>query len=66
MVLDQLLRTKQRRYLSDAEKAEVVQRQGQQCALCGDALGPDVIYDHIVPLHQMTADQTLGDFQGIC
>ena len=65
-VLDQILRTKQRRYLNDAEKAEVVQRQGQQCALCDDTLGSDVVYDHTVPLHDMTADQTIDAFQAIC
>lgn len=66
MVLDQLLRTKQRRYLNDAEKTEVVQRQVQQCALCHDTLGADVAYDHTVPLHDMTTDQTLDSFQAIC
>ena len=66
LVLDTVLRRRQRRYLTDTEKQALRDSQGRQCNLCGDTLDNFTIFDHIVPLHQMTAEQLLEDFQAIC
>jgi hypothetical protein len=66
VVLDALLRRRRRRYLSDAEKEQLRVAQRNTCALCGDALDRDAIFDHIAPLHQMTQEQSPDSFQAIC
>ena len=66
VVLDTLLRRKQRRYLSDTEKEVVLLRQGRNCNLCGDAVGSDGVFDHTIPLHSMTSDQNIEAFQFLC
>ena len=50
--LDKLLARRKRRYLSAAEKTEVLARQAHTCNLCGTAFGegsekPE--FDHVVP-----------------
>ncbi len=66
-MLDAVLQRRQRRYLKDDEKQSIRDLQGGQCSLCGDTLDThSTAFDHIVPLHQMTAEQGLEDFQGIC
>jgi hypothetical protein len=66
VVLDALLRRRQRRYLADSEKRLLREQQRNSCSLCGDTLGSDVIFDHAIPLHQMTQEQSLDSFQAIC
>jgi len=67
IVLDTLLRKRCRRYLTKGEKQQLLTEQKRQCALCGDVLADsEVIFDHTIPLHEMTADQSLDAFQAIC
>jgi hypothetical protein len=63
--LDTVLRRKQRRYLNDSEKEQVVKRQ-RGCNLCGDAIGSDGVFDHVIPLHAMTSKQDIDAFQFLC
>ena len=41
-------------------------RQRNACSICGDTLGSDTVYEHRVALHQMTQEQTVDDYQGLC
>ena len=67
VVLDTLLRKRVRRYLAEDEKQQLLGEQGGQCSLCGDALTTgETVFDHTIPLHEMTADQSLDAFQAIC
>ncbi len=66
IVLDTVLRRKQRRYLGESEKEEVLERQGKLCNLCGDRLGSDTVYDHTIALHQLTAPQDIDAYQALC
>ena len=66
LVFDTLLRKRIRKYLNSTEKQEILERQLGTCSLCGDTLGGDTVYDHVVALHQMTTEQTVSDFQAIC
>ena len=66
IVLDTLLRKRTRKYLNSAEKQQVLERQRGSCNQCGDTLGTDTVYDHKVALHQMTKEQTVDDYQGLC
>jgi nitrate/TMAO reductase-like tetraheme cytochrome c subunit len=66
LVIDALLRQKHRRYLTDAEKAELRTNQGNCCNLCGDVLDGFTEYDHVVPLNQTTSEQSAESFQALC
>ena len=67
LVIDTLLRRKQRRYLKDDEKDAIKEAQHNQCNICGDSLGrEDAVFDHIIPLHEMTTTQDLDACQAIC
>jgi len=65
IALDTVLRRKQRRYLKDSEKEQVIGRQ-RGCNLCGDAIGSDGVFDHVIPLHSMTSKQDTDAFQYLC
>ena len=65
-VIDTIIRRKQRRYLSDTEKRQLLESQQGQCKLCQDTIWTEAEYDHCIPLHQMTSDQSLDCFQAIC
>jgi 5-methylcytosine-specific restriction endonuclease McrA len=72
--LDVILRRRHRKYLSRMNKDAMLEEQCHSCKLCGDALGSDTIFDHIVPLHQlaralsgsMASSQAPSEFQAIC
>ena len=49
MALDVLLRRRHRTYLSHRDKEVMLEQQRHKCKLCGDALGSDTVFDHIVP-----------------
>ena len=66
LAVDVVLRRKQRRFLTDAEKSQLRAAQGNQCASCGDVLDASTAYDHMIPLHQMLRSQDLDAFQAIC
>ena len=67
IVLDRLLSARCRRYLTDVEKRQLLSDQGRQCSSCGDVLtDQEAVYDHTIPLHEMTSDQSLDAFQVIC
>ena len=63
---DRLLRGRNRRYLSDAEKLELRSKQRDSCALCGDTLGEDTQFDHKIALHEAMGEQTTEEFQALC
>jgi hypothetical protein len=65
IALDTVLRRKQRRYLKDSEKEQVIKRQSG-CNLCGDTIGSDGVFDHVIPLHSMTSKQDTDAFQYLC
>jgi hypothetical protein len=72
--LDVILRRRHRKYLSRMNKDAMLEEQCHSCKLCGDTLGSDTIFDHIVPLHQlaralsgsMASSQAPSEFQAIC
>ena len=65
--IDTLVRKRQRRFLRDAEKEELIQRQKHCCQLCHDSISrAEAVYDHKIPLHTMEKDQSIEAFQALC
>ena len=67
LAIDTLLRRRQRRHLTDTEKATLLESQRHTCKLCGDCVSSsEAVYDHTIPLHTMEKDQDLSAFQALC
>jgi len=66
LVIDALLARRVRRYLGEAEKQQILNEQKHNCNECGDKVGSDAQFDHIIPLNQMMRAQVRETFQVLC